>query len=765
MKTRLKIIIFILLASIIILGLTASLYIYFTIKSVMQIDVSIDNYNIASTTFLDNNGDIVEYEDSSIYTPIESINQHTINAFISIEDKEFYNHNGINIKRIFGAIISNITSLSFKEGASTISQQYIKNRYLTQDKTITRKLKEIYLTLKLEKHTLKDDIMEAYLNTIYFGNGQYGIGAAAKYYFNKDVFSLSIQESATLASIIKSPNYYSPNMDYQKCLSRRNLVLQEMNKEGYITDEECIEAQNTKIELSINNEKTYNVYLDFVINEASNILKTTRDVIINNGYKVYTFLDKEAQSGLDNTMAKYDTIDKNTYDNPSDKLAIIQDSNANIIAASSNSNYSITNLKRQPGSTIKPILCYAPALEYGQIHMCSKILDEKIDYNGYTPKNVGDQYYGYVSIREAISKSLNIPAIKVMNLVGIDKCKDFSKQSGITFDEKDIGYSIALGGFTEGITLNEIMNSFTPFQNNGQYTKYGYIDSIIDKYGNSVYQRESKHNKVMGTDTAYLMNDMLKYSVKNGTSKGLSTLKYDVAGKTGTVPASNGIDNSDVYSIAYTSEHIIGVWFGNYTMNNEYNLESSNNGGTLATKFLKESFDSIYRDATPKEFEIPATIESLYIDKISYESDNIIETADNLPDIYRIKEVFASRYKPSTISHRMDNVILPSVNIENENNTITISFDTLPYQTYEVIEILDNKDSVIKTISNKSGIESITRKTLLGDTKYRYYIKVTNNISNNSSSTDITTIYTNIQYDNFTSLIDNDYNRSAWYFR
>ncbi|MBO7219091.1 MAG: transglycosylase domain-containing protein, partial [Clostridia bacterium] len=655
-----------------------------------------------------------------------------------------------------------------KEGASTISQQYIKNKYLTNDKTIERKIKEIYLTNKLENSNSKDEIIEAYLNTIYFGNGAYGIGNASKYYFNKDTINLTIAESAILAGIIKSPAHYSPINNIENCLNRRNIVLKEMKDDNIISYEEYNQAINEPItlnlEYSLNNPLDY--YTEFVIDEACKILNITKNELINQNYTIKTYKDTKYQDILNNNMENYKSIDINTYGNTSDKLAIIQNSTGDILAVSGYSKYDLINLNRQPGSTIKPILVYAPALEEGKIHLCSQILDEKTTFDNYSPKNVSDKYYGYVSINDAVAKSLNIPAIKIMSMLGIEKCKNYAKLSGIKFNENDIGYSIALGGFNEGITLNSLLNSYSPFINEGKYSNYGYIKEIIDASNNVVYQRKYDNTKVYNSDTTYLVNTMLQHSVKTGTSKRLSDLCYEVAGKTGTVASSNNTDNQDVYSIGYTSELLVGIWFGNYTMDEKYNLSPDNNGGTYATSFICDVFNDIYSSHTPPPFNKANNVEKLYIDKISLNEDHIIELApDNYPDIYKKEELFSSRYKPSNYSMRFNRVEIPKITTNFNKNSLNIKFEAKDYYHYKIIEKYNNKSKVIKEISNTNDFIDFEIKLKKNNTEYRYYLEITSSINNETKIVEITKIYNQLYYDDFKTVIDKEHKYSNWFFR
>jgi hypothetical protein len=267
-----------------------------------------------------------------------------------------------------------------------------------------------------------------------------------------------------LAGIIQSPSNYSPINNYDKCIKRRNIVLQELLKDKKITNKKYNEIISKKIELTLsknNNENNINfLYNQFALDEASKILNIDKNKILMSGYKIYTYQNPNIQNTLSNIISNY-TYPKNSNGNYADSLSIIiNNNNYGISAVAGKSNYNLVNFRRQPGSLIKPILVYSPALEENIIYPCSKILDEKININGYTPNNVGNKYYGYVKIEDAIGKSLNIPAIKICNILGIEKCKYYAKKCGIQFSPKDKGLAVALGGLTEGCTLKEITDAF-----------------------------------------------------------------------------------------------------------------------------------------------------------------------------------------------------------------------------------------------------------------------------------------------------------------
>lgn len=361
--------------------------------------LNLDSLNSQSVkiAIYDKNSKLIDDENSfeAKHIKLYEMPPHAYEAFISIEDKNFYTHKGINPKRIVGATLKNIKTLSFKEGASTISQQLIKNTHLSSEKTIDRKIKEIILTKKMEKMLSKDEILEDYLNVIYFGNNCYGISSATRYYFSKECKDLTLPESATLAGMIKAPNKYSPISNPNLCLKRRNLVLQEMFKDKKISEIEYEKAKETPLELKINTKTSskLNTYSEMVIDEAQKILHLPAKQISLAKYKIYTYQNPDEQQTLLESLNSTDFLGN-------DYAGIVIDAKLHgVTAFYGNSTYKILDAKRSPGSCLKPILVYAPALNEDIISPETQILDEKLKIGEYSPENVGCKYHGYISAK------------------------------------------------------------------------------------------------------------------------------------------------------------------------------------------------------------------------------------------------------------------------------------------------------------------------------------------------------------------------------
>lgn len=742
------------------------------IKYVKNIDVSLGNYSQNYSQIFDKNGNELEYTKNlkNNYIKLNEIPKETIQAFISIEDKNFYKHNGLNYKRIIKATINNIKSKSMSEGASTITQQLVKNKFLSNEKTISRKIKEAYLTKKLEKKESKNKILETYLNTIYFGNGAYGIGNASKKFFDKSPQDLTLSESCLVAGIIKSPKNYSPINNLENSINRRNLVLSEMLKDNKISENQYSNAINENIDVSkISSDDFGNkdLYSQFVLKEASEILNTDIGNIIMGGYKIYTNQDSEIQASLNKEIFNDNNYHINSYGNIADSLSMIIDNQTNsVIAIQGKSKYDLLDFKRQPGSLIKPILTYAPAIEEGKICAKSQILDEPINIGGYTPHNVGNTYSGYVSVEDCVAKSLNIPTIKITEEMGLNKCINYAKKCGIDFSSNnDFNYSVCLGGLTYGTSLKEITDAYSVFTHSGIYSKSTFINKIFDNSKKSIYNNKLTETNVFTPQTSYLMSDIMKYSVKNGTSKKLSKLNFDVAGKTGTVAVKNSNNNTDAYSLAYTSSHTMAVWLGNYSMDEKHFLEGKNNGGTYCTQIISNVFDDIYSDYTPSNFSKPDNIEEVTIDGKTLSEDHLVVLGENIPERYQEKCLMSINHKPTVYSCKFEDIEPFDFQITTFKNSCQISFDSKDYLIYKIYRESDFGKELLTTIKNRDGGIDFVDKNIEFNKSYNYYIETANSISQNKFVTQKHRIEIKKQYSEILNNQSKKQDSLSWMFQ
>ena len=481
MKTALKKIIkisILFLIICIVLGLLVFGYYYIKISNKYGALVFDKDKLISATSYaeiLDNNDNVISNAsiDGRKTISIDQIPQHTLDAFIAIEDQNFYKHNGINYKRILKSLIVNIKSGYAKEGASTISQQLIKNTHLDNEKTFERKLKEFFLTKKLEKSFTKDEILETYLNVIYFGNSCFGIENASNFYFDKSTSDLDIAESAMLAGIIKSPKLYSPILNPQNCIKRRNLVLNQMQKCNFITKEQ--EENEVEKEILLSNNTLNNSIERTTLSYSAQKLNLDEKELINSNLKIKTYINKQIQSFIDNI-----NLDIFRYDDNMPEYAIIVENNTNggIEAIRTSPSVNIEDMHREPASCLKPFLVYAPNFEDGKINLLTKIDDSPIDINGFKPKNAGNKYKGKISIKEAISNSSNVCATKLLSYYGINKAKKFAEKFGFEFSKQDNHLALALGSLYNGCNLLTLTNAYATIANAGAIPNVSFIDSI-----------------------------------------------------------------------------------------------------------------------------------------------------------------------------------------------------------------------------------------------------------------------------------------------
>lgn len=634
------------------------------------------NTEILSSTHLDipiydKDGKTIE-EDNSFSKKnmkLREVPPYVYQSFISIEDKDFYKHKGINTKRILLATLHNIKNKSFSQGASTISQQLIKNTHLSSEKTIKRKIKEIILTRKMEQIMSKEDILETYLNVIYFGNNCYGISSAAEYYFSKPCGKLTLAESATLAGIIKSPSKYSPINHPETSKQRRDLVLSEMYQDKKISEIDYQKAKSSPLILNISKVKTnkLNSYSECCIDEAKEILHIPAKQIAIGEYKIYTYQDQEEQNRLNNSL-------KNIDFNSCDYAGLVMDNKTHGISAFlGNSIYKILETKRQPGSCIKPILVYAPALNEDIITPETLILDEKIKIGEYAPENVNKTFVGYTSVRNAIAKSINIPAIKTLSYVGIDKAKRYAENMGIKFDKKDDNYALALGGMTYGTNLKTLCSAYSTFANNGRYSESKFISHITTKDGKVIYQHIPQEKQVLRADTCYLMTDMLKQTAQEGTAKKLASLNIEVASKTGTAGKTTG--NFDAWNISYTPNKTVGVWSGKMD-NSPTNIA----GGNQPTEAVR----NILKDEKNIPFEKPNEVVYRDINILDLEQDHTIRLASSdTPDRYKKQCIFSIFNLPKA-SNYFTKLPQAEYTIKNIQGEKILSLNAKKYLIYDI---------------------------------------------------------------------------------
>ena len=507
------------------------------------------------------------------------------NAFIAVEDKRFYEHKGVDWMRTAKAFLNYIFKFDKSGyGGSTITQQLIKN--VTGDNSISpkRKLEEIFRARNIEKNLSKNEILESYLNVVYMSQNCYGVQAASKLYFCKDVSDLTLAECASLASIVQNPKKYDPYTNMENNKSRRGLVLQLMWEQGYIDKEEYEQARQEEVRVSsqVENNRSsgiYSWYTEAMLDEIStdmskkyNLNKSAvRGLILKGGFNIYSVIDpslqKQAEEVYKSHMA-YMSHQDGKY--PQSSCVIIDPYTNDVLALVGGTGEKTGNLvfnratdaKRPPGSVIKPLSVYSLGLENGAFNYSSVYDDTplKLTEDRYWPKNSPNKFRGLVPISYAVEHSINTVAVKALKDVGIDNSINHLKRLGIMVDEtKDKNEaSLALGQLTYGESLLNITNAYCSFVNGGEISSPKTYLKVTDAFGNGILEKNPKKNRVMSRENAYIMTMMLKGVVDRGTASCISLKgSIDTAGKTGT---SSG--NEDKWFVGYTPYYVCGVWTG-----------------------------------------------------------------------------------------------------------------------------------------------------------------------------------------------------------
>lgn len=587
------------------------------------------------------------------WVSVSELQPSTVYAFISAEDARFFEHEGVDVIRIAGAIVADIKAGSYVQGASTISQQLIKLSHLTSEKTISRKAEEAALAYEMERQYSKEDILEMYLNYVYFGGGYYGIEAAAEGYFGVHASDLTLDQSAMLAGILKSPSGYAPHINYAASINRRNNILRLMRDYGYITDDEKKQASARRPTiLHDKNEEYSGYYTDAVTKSAAALMGITVDELIRGGYSIYSAMDSDIQHYCEEMFKNGELF---PAEDSEAAIVVLEPSTGMVVAMVGGRSYTggisfnrATDIRRQPGSVIKPVIAYAPAFEYLNYTAADMILDEETTFADYTPSNYGNKYYGWVTVREAVTKSLNVPAVKTLSEVGVERAKDFAKRCGIEFDDKDDSLALALGGFTYGVSPLQIAGAYSCFASGGIYNTPTLIKKITDRNGLTVYEYRQDSRRVMSEANAYILTSMLKSVVTEGTGHRLNTLDIPIAGKTGTVGLANG--NRDAWMAGYTPEYTAVVWQG-YDSDRLGLLPSSATGGTYPALMLYELFNHIYPDGRSGDFEKPESVKQYSIDAKTLKKQHKVVLANAMtPQSSRVTEYFTEETAPEDVS-------------------------------------------------------------------------------------------------------------------
>lgn len=622
-----------------------------------------------NTEIYDKDGNIIgkygneKYE----YISFQDISKYIVNGYIAKEDRNFLNHHGVDYKAILRAGYSYIKHKGvITQGGSTITQQVIKNNLLTSEQTYQRKITEIMLARALEKQYNKNQIMEFYCNSNYFGNGCYGVQAASQYYFGCDAKDISLGNAAILVATSNLPNVYNPIVNYDLSLEKRNDVLDDMLTCQYISQEEYDEAvaekptivkqQSSEIKetylttyalhctaLKIMKKEGFDFKYTYQTEQEYEEYKKDYDEKYNNtveavrsgGYKIYTSLNqniqKKLQQSIGSNLSEFQERNENDEMYALQSAGVCVDNNSNMVVAivGGRNNEGYYNrgyqAKRQSGSAIKPLLDYAPAINEGVVSCGTVVKDEEISIDGYSPLNANRKYIGDVSVRSALFNSINTIAVKLYTETGKETALSYLADMhfhSMSYADM-IAPSIAIGGFTNGVAVDEMAKGYSTLANGGKYSENTCIYKIIDSNNEIIYQSDDATTEVFNEDTAFMMTDMMQQTFKEngGAGNKYQTDKQIYVGKTGTTN-----DTKDVWFCGYSAYYTTAIWIGYDTPREMENMQSA----TYPTKIWVDFMQDLHKNLAPKEFMIPNTVK-------------LMNNQGDIKDIDYNKDVYESR--------------------------------------------------------------------------------------------------------------------------
>ncbi|MGD7061368.1 transglycosylase domain-containing protein [Bacillus altitudinis] len=530
--------------------------------------------------------EIVSNDENRVFVKYDKIPDSVKELFLRSEDRNFYDHKGIDFMGVIRALAANVKNHGISQGASTITQQLSRNLYLSHERSFSRKFTELLYSYELERKFTKEEILESYLNTIYFSNGVYGVGSAANYYFDKPLSSLTLAQMAFISAIPNNPTLYDPLKQFKHTKKRQKRLLGILEKDGVITKKQFKKAVKEKISLSLSEKK--NLYPDYVTyaNEEFTDLVSDQEgftkrlkkaktadakkaiqkelsekvsALLQDGVKIYTALDPSLQQ-----RAVYQLNAQLPYQGVEGGSAVINHQTHQIVALAGGKNYKKFDFnyayqaQRQPGSAIKPLLDYGPYIDQTGATASSKISAGKFCSSGYCPQNYNHKTYGTVTLETAFKNSYNTPAIRMLDTVGVKK--GFSYLEKFSFEHivaDDYRLPSALGGFTKGFSPLEITDAYTVFGNQGAYTRNHSITKVTDLNGKTLYKWKESPKQIYSQRTNETMRKLLASVVKSGTGKKANFNSPYIGGKTGT---SN--DYKDIWFVGLTDQYTMGVWVG-----------------------------------------------------------------------------------------------------------------------------------------------------------------------------------------------------------
>ena len=627
--------------------LATSIYLIYVAKTANV--KGLENALERPTTIYDKDGDRAGYlySQKGTWVSLDKISPNVADAVLSTEDRNFYHEYGFSIKGMVRALLLNLKnrimgSSDIAGGGSTLTQQLVKNAFLSQEQTISRKAKEIFIAMQVENTYSKKQILAMYLNNAYFGNGVWGIEDASEKYFGVHASQLTVPQAATIAGMLKNPNGYNPKDHPAESRQRRNVVLTLMKDNGKLTQEQMKSYQDSPMITSDNYQYDsgyrYPYFFDAVIDEAIKKYGLSEENIMNRGYKIYTTLDQNYQSTMqtdfaDSSLFPYDADDGTRAQGAS---IAIDPKTGGVTALVGGRNDShvfrgynrATQLVRSPGSTIKPLAVYAPALQHGY-HYDSMVEDKHQAYgsNKYSPKNATGTYQGKIMLYQALAESKNTTAVWLLNKIGVSEGYRSAEKFGLKLSDSDKNLSLALGGLEKGVSPMTMASAYSAFANEGVKYDAHFIRRIVDASGKTIVDEEDADStRVVSEKVANEMTSMMIDVYKNGTGVSAKPYGYTIAGKTGSTQG-NGVDptaaDTDRWYIGYTPDVVLATWVGF-----DSNKNSIENAGTRGGAALfKSEMEGILPKTKQSQFKVKAA-STLAYENIS-SSSNLWDSIKN----------------------------------------------------------------------------------------------------------------------------------------
>lgn len=686
--------IFIALVALGIVGLIGGLGTFaFMVKGAPELDEKLLKYPISSEIY-DMDGNLIAEigSEKRDYVEYDDIPELVRDAVIATEDVRFFEHNGIDLLRLGSAVVANFTDGFGSQGASTITQQVIKNSFLTPEKTLKRKAQEAWLAFQLEQKYTKEQIFEMYVNKNWMGSGGHGIATAAKTYFGKELDELTLAEAATIAGIPQSPANYDPFKHPDRAEKRRDVVLSLMHQHGFINEKQKNDAQKQDLTASLVPEEDRakgGIPYDAFIGQAIKEIKEKYPELdpFSDGLKIYTTLDTNAQDYVDQLMNSNDIV-KFPDDKMQAGITLLDTKTGAILAMGGGRNQTVkfgfnyaTDAKRQPGSTIKPILDYGPAIEYLKWGTYHPLDDKPYTYSDpkKTPINNWDnKHMGVMTMRRALALSRNIPALQALQAAGLDKAQEFANGLGIELEE--ILEPYAIGGLKEGVSTLEMAGAYSAFGNNGFFTK-PYSVTSIELRDKTKLELNPETNLVMQDYTAFMITDMLKDVVRSGTGTNANVPGVHVAGKTGTTNYTKEerqkykIPNGavpDSWFVGYSPNYTIAVWTGYDNKNKNWLVGSEQR---ISQYLFKNLMAHVSKNKQKADFPVPSSVEKVSIEKGTMPAKL---ASKYTPDDQVLIEYAIKGYAPTEISNKYKKLEAPSkfkANYDKKKKVVVLTWD------------------------------------------------------------------------------------------